>query len=85
MVRAARNCATPSPWSHFLHWFDQEAPKGKLTEIDAAEALETFRRQSCKLKHVPLPTISAAGPNSAISRIIASPPRQTARSAKAFF
>ncbi len=51
---------------HFLHWFDREAPKGKLTEIDAAQALETFRRQSRKLKDVSFPTISAAGSNSAI-------------------
>ncbi len=50
----------------FLHWFDMEAPKGKLTEIEAAQALETFRRKSRKLKDVSFPTISAAGPNSAI-------------------
>ncbi|HEY1736158.1 MAG TPA: aminopeptidase P family N-terminal domain-containing protein, partial [Methylovirgula sp.] len=47
---------------HFLHWFDREASKGKLTEIIAAQALETFRRQSHKLKDVSFPTISAAGP-----------------------
>jgi Xaa-Pro aminopeptidase len=50
----------------FLHWFSIEAPKGKLTEIDAAQALETFRRQSPLLKDLSFPTISAAGPNSAI-------------------
>jgi Xaa-Pro aminopeptidase len=50
----------------FLHWFDAKATKGKLTEIDAAEALETFRRDSHKLMDVSFPTISAAGPNSAI-------------------
>ncbi len=50
----------------FLHWFDSAAPKGKLTEIEAAQALETFRRKSRKLKDVSFPTISAAGPNSAI-------------------
>lgn len=50
----------------FLHWFSSEAGKGKLTEIDAAQALETFRRQSRKLKDLSFPTISAAGPNSAI-------------------
>ena len=50
----------------FLHWFSIEAPKGKLTEIDAAQALETFRRQSHKLRDLSFPTISAAGPNSAI-------------------
>lgn len=50
----------------FLHWFDAEAPKGKLTEIDATQALETFRRKSRKLRDVSFPTIAAAGPNSAI-------------------
>jgi Xaa-Pro aminopeptidase len=50
----------------FLRWFSEEAPKGKLTEIDAAQALETFRRETGQLKDVSFPTISAAGPNSAI-------------------
>jgi Xaa-Pro aminopeptidase len=50
----------------FLHWFSTEAPKGRLTEIDAAQALETFRRRSPLLKDLSFPTISAAGPNSAI-------------------
>jgi Xaa-Pro aminopeptidase len=52
--------------SRFLYWFSEEAPKGKLTEIDAAQALETFRRETGELKDVSFPTISAAGPNSAI-------------------
>jgi Xaa-Pro aminopeptidase len=50
----------------FLRWFSEEAPGGKLTEIEAAQALETFRRETGKLKDVSFPTISAAGPNSAI-------------------
>jgi Xaa-Pro aminopeptidase len=50
----------------FLRWFSSDAPKGKLTEIDAAQALETFRRKSPLLKDLSFPTISAAGPNSAI-------------------
>ncbi len=50
----------------FLRWFSEEAPKRKLTEIAAAQALETFRRESGQLKDVSFPTISAAGPNSAI-------------------
>ena len=37
----------------FLRWFDIEAPKGKLSEIDAARALETFRRETGKLKISP--------------------------------
>jgi Xaa-Pro aminopeptidase len=52
--------------ARFLAWFDREAPKGKLDEIVAAQALETFRRETGALKDVSFPTISAAGPNSAI-------------------
>jgi Xaa-Pro aminopeptidase len=52
--------------ARFLAWLDREAPKGKLTEIIAAQALETFRRETGKLKDISFPSISAAGPNSAI-------------------
>ena len=52
--------------ARFLAWFDREAPKGKLTEIAAAQALETFRRETGKLKEIAFPSISAAGSNSAI-------------------
>ena len=50
----------------FLHWFSVHAPGGKLTEIDAAQALETFRRDTQKLKDVSFPSIAAAGANAAI-------------------
>ena len=50
----------------FLAWIDREAPSGKLTEIDAVEALETFRRETGALKDVSFPTISGTGPNGAI-------------------
>lgn len=50
----------------FLHWFEGEAVEGELTEIEAAQALETFRRDTKKLKDVSFPSISAAGPHSAI-------------------
>lgn len=52
--------------ARFLHWFSVNAPTGKLTEIDAAQALETFRRETGKLKDLSFPTIAAAGPNAAI-------------------
>ncbi len=52
--------------TRFLHWFDGAAPAGTLTEIDAVEALETFRRDSGLLTDVSFPTISGAGPNGAI-------------------
>jgi Xaa-Pro aminopeptidase len=52
--------------ANFLAWFAAEAPRGRLTEIDAVKALETFRRASPALKDLSFPTISAFGPNSAI-------------------
>ena len=52
--------------TRFLAWFDREAPSGKLTEIDAVEALESFRRDTGLLKDVSFPTISGAGPDGAI-------------------
>jgi Xaa-Pro aminopeptidase len=50
----------------FLHWFETAAATGQLTEIEAAQALETFRRATNKLKDVSFPSISAFGPNAAI-------------------
>src|SRR5581483_12196322 len=50
----------------FLAWFDREASSGKLTEIDAVAALETFRRESGLLKDVSFPTIAGSGPNGAV-------------------
>lgn len=50
----------------FLAWFDGEAPRGRLTEIDAVAALESFRRATGKLKDISFPTIAGAGPDGAI-------------------
>ena len=50
----------------FLAWFDHEAPSGKLTEIDAVEALETFRRETGLLKDISFDTIAGSGPNGAV-------------------
>jgi Xaa-Pro aminopeptidase len=52
--------------ARFLAWTDREAPKGRLTEIDTVEALETFRRDTGALKDVSFPTIAGTGPNGAI-------------------
>ncbi len=52
--------------TRFLAWFDREAPHGKLSEIDAVEALESFRRDTGLLKDVSFPTIAGAGPDGAI-------------------
>jgi Xaa-Pro aminopeptidase len=50
----------------FLSWLDREALHGKITEIDAVAALESFRRDTGLLKDVSFPTISGAGPDGAI-------------------
>jgi Xaa-Pro aminopeptidase len=52
--------------TRFLAWFDRVAPRGGLTEIDAVEALESFRRETNLLKDVSFPTIAGAGPDGAI-------------------
>jgi Xaa-Pro aminopeptidase len=52
--------------TRFLAWFDREAPRGVLTEIDAVEALESFRRDTGLLKDISFPTIAGAGPDGAI-------------------
>ncbi len=52
--------------TRFLAWLAVEAPRGRLSEIDAVKALETFRRASDAMKDISFPTIAGAGPNSAI-------------------
>jgi Xaa-Pro aminopeptidase len=52
--------------TRFLAWFDREAPRGTLTEIDAVEALESFRRDTGVLKDISFSTIAGAGPDGAI-------------------
>jgi Xaa-Pro aminopeptidase len=52
--------------TRFLAWFDREAPGGKLTEIDAVEALESFRRDTGLLKDISFATIAGAGSDGAI-------------------
>jgi Xaa-Pro aminopeptidase len=50
----------------FLAWLERETPAGKLTEIDAVSALESFRRDSGLLKDISFPTIAGSGPNGAV-------------------
>jgi Xaa-Pro aminopeptidase len=52
--------------ARFLHWLSVEAPKGGVTEIDAAEKLHGFRRQTGELRDLSFDTISGAGPNGAV-------------------
>ena len=50
----------------FLAWFDDEAPRGKLTEIGIVTALEAFRREDESCVDASFDTISGSGPNGAI-------------------
>jgi Xaa-Pro aminopeptidase len=50
----------------FLAWFEGAAAAGRLREIEAVEALESFRRDTGQLKDISFPTIAGAGPDGAI-------------------
>ena len=65
--------------TRFLAWFDHNAPHGELTEIDAVEAIESFRRETGLLKDVSFPTIAGAG-GTAPSSTTASPAKPIAAS-----
>src|SRR6476659_3756678 len=50
----------------FLHWIDEEAPKGEVDELIASDKLESLRRESPELRDLSFDSISGAGPNGAI-------------------
>ena len=52
--------------ARYLAWFEANAAAGELTEIQAAETLEGFRRATGVLSDVSFDTISGAGSNGAI-------------------
>jgi Xaa-Pro aminopeptidase len=52
--------------ARFLHWIDQEAPKGDVDELRASDHLEALRRESPELRDLSFDSISGAGPNGAI-------------------
>jgi Xaa-Pro aminopeptidase len=52
--------------SKFLHWIDQEAPKGDVDELKASDHLEALRRENPELRDLSFDSISGAGPNGAI-------------------
>jgi Xaa-Pro aminopeptidase len=52
--------------SKFLHWIDEEAPKGGIDELKASDHLEALRRANPELRDLSFDSISGAGPNGAI-------------------
>ncbi len=47
--------------TRFLHWLAETTEKETITEIDAAQKLESFRMETNQLKDISFDTISAAG------------------------
>ena len=52
--------------ARFLHWIDEEAPRGEVDELKASDHLEALRRESPELRDLSFDSISGAGPNGAI-------------------
>ena len=52
--------------ANFLCWLESAAAGGALTEIEAAEALEGFRRATNQLRDLSFDSISGAGSNGAV-------------------
>ena len=50
----------------FLAWLDANAAEGSISEIAAADKLESFRREDALCQGLSFATISGAGPNGAI-------------------
>ncbi|NBC37598.1 M24 family metallopeptidase [Novosphingobium sp. FSY-8] len=59
--------------ARFLHWLSVEGPKGKETEISAADQLQAMRAETGLLRDLSFDTISGAGPNGAIVHYRVSP------------
>lgn len=59
--------------ARFLHWLDTEAQTGAVTELEASDLLEAFRRELDGFRDLSFPTISGAGPNGAIVHYRAMP------------
>ena len=51
----------------FLHWLDTEAQSGEIDEIQAAQKLESFRKQLPELRDLSFDTISGAQGNGAFA------------------
>ncbi|MBU1238134.1 aminopeptidase P family protein, partial [Myxococcota bacterium] len=57
----------------FIHWLHTEVPRGQVTELSAAAALEGFRSELEYFRGLSFETISAHGPHGAIVHYSATP------------
>ena len=53
--------------TRFLRWMSIEAPKGRVSEIDAAEKLEHFRRETGALEDISFDAITGSGHHGAMA------------------
>ncbi|NNU15293.1 aminopeptidase P family protein [Parvularcula sp. ZS-1/3] len=53
--------------TRFLHWLHDEADSGDISEINTAEKLENFRRETGVLKDISFDTITGSGPHGAMA------------------
>lgn len=52
--------------ARFLAWLAREAPRGGVTELEAAQRLAALRRENDRFRDLSFPTVSASGPNGAV-------------------
>ena len=64
--------------TRFMAWLAARVGQGSVTEIEASDRLEEFRRADARFRDLSFPTISGAGPNGAIVHYRASPATERA-------
>lgn len=69
----------------FIYWLKEKAPKGALTETEAAERLEEFRKENEGYLCPSFPTISAFGANAAMCHYHATKEEESVIEAKGFY
>lgn len=69
----------------FIYWMKEKAPKGTLTETEAAERLEEFRKAEEGYLCPSFPTISAYGANAAMCHYHATKEEESTIDAKGFY
>lgn len=69
----------------FIYWMKEKAPKGTLTETEAAERLEEFRKAEEGYFCPSFPTISAYGANAAMCHYHATKEEESTIDAKGFY
>lgn len=67
-IQCAKNaqCKDSIAIIRFLVWLEEAMSKGMVTEIEAAEKITAFRRDSSTLIDISFPPITASGPNAAL-------------------